>query len=156
MPVLNQVMFRAYDIRGKVADELTPDAAELIGKAFGTYIQSQEGQRVAVGHDNRISSPILHQAFIGGALSTGCHIVDIGLSTSPLLYYAVVDLATDGGAIVTGSHNPVEYNGIKLTGRAARAIAEEEIQQIWQIADRGDFAHGQGDLVQQSVVSDYI
>lgn len=156
MPVLSRVMFRAYDIRGKVADELTPEAVEIIGKAFGTYIQGKDGPRLAVGHDNRISSPALHQAFIAGALSSGCHVTDIGLATSPMLYFAVVHLGLDGGVNVTGSHNPIEYNGLKLTGREARAIAEDEIQEIWRIADAGDFSLGSGQLTTRSVTEDYL
>jgi len=156
MPVLSKVMFRAYDIRGKVDEELTPEAAEIIGKAFGTYIQAKDGPRLAVGYDNRTSSPCLHHAFIEGARSTGCGVTDIGLATSPMLYFAVHRLGADGGVNITGSHNPVEYNGIKMTGRAARAIAEDEIQQIWRIADSGEFAHGKGELERRSVVDDYV
>jgi len=156
MPVLSKVMFRAYDIRGKVADELTPEAAEIIGKAFGTYIQGKDGHRLTVGHDNRLSSPSLHEAFIQGLLSTGCDVTDIGLATSPMLYFSVIHLGMDGGVNVTGSHNPVEYNGLKLTGRGARAIAEEEIQEIWRIADTGSFAGGSGQRVQQSIADDYL
>ena len=156
MPTLSKVMFRAYDIRGKVADELTPESVEIIGKAFGTYVQRNEGPQIAVGHDNRTSSPALHAAFIDGLLSTGCQVTDIGLSTSPMLYFAVVYLGLDGGVNVTGSHNPVEYNGLKLTGRGARAIAEEEIQEIWRIADSSDLAHGTGERTQRSIAEDYL
>jgi len=156
MPTLSKVMFRAYDIRGKVADELTPESVEIIGKAFGTYVQRNEGPQIAVGHDNRTSSPALHAAFIDGLLSTGCRVTDIGLSTSPMLYFAVVYLGLDGGVNVTGSHNPVEYNGLKLTGRGARAIAEEEIQEIWRIADSSDLAHGTGERTQRSIAEDYL
>ena len=156
MPVLSKVMFRAYDIRGKVADELTPEATGVIGKAFGSYIQRHDGPRLAVGRDNRTSSPALHQAFVEGALSAGCDITDIGLATSPMLYFAVVSLELDGGVSVTGSHNPIQYNGLKLTGREARAVAEDEIQEIWRIADGGEFALGSGQLTERSVTDDYL
>jgi len=156
MPVLNKFMFRAYDIRGKVADELTPEAAGVIGKAFGTYIKGKDGPRLTVGHDNRTSSPALNAAFIEGLLSTGCEVIDIGLATSPMLYFSVIHLDVDGGVNVTGSHNPIEYNGLKLTGRAARAIAEDEIQEIRRIADAGEFALGRGTCEQRSVVDDYL
>jgi phosphomannomutase/phosphoglucomutase len=156
MPVLSKVMFRAYDIRGKVADELTPESTEIIGKAFGTYLQGKDGLRLAVGHDNRTSSPALHAALIEGLLSSGCHVTDIGLATSPMLYFSVAYLGLDGGVNVTGSHNPIQYNGLKLTGRGARAIAEEEIQEVWRIADSGHFAHGRGERVQRPVADDYL
>jgi phosphomannomutase/phosphoglucomutase len=156
MPALSKVMFRAYDIRGRVADELTPESAQAIGQAFGTYLQRKEGPAVAVGHDNRTSSPALHATFIDGLLSTGCRVTDIGLSTSPMLYFAVAHLGLDGGVNVTGSHNPIEYNGLKLTGRGARAIAEDEIQEIWRIADSCDFAHGAGECAQQSIADSYL
>ncbi|UCH36802.1 MAG: phosphomannomutase/phosphoglucomutase [Armatimonadota bacterium] len=149
-------MFRAYDIRGKVADELTPQSTEIIGRAFGTYIGGKDGPRVAIGHDNRTSSPALHQAFINGALSAGCEITDIGLATSPMLYFAVCHLGLDGGVNVTGSHNPIEYNGLKLTGREARAIAEEEIQEIRRIAEDGNFTSGPGELHERSVTEEYL
>ena len=156
MPVLSKVMFRAYDIRGKVADELTPETAEIIGQAFGTYIQTKDGPRLTVGHDNRTSSPALHGGFINGLLSTGCRVTDIGLATSPMLYFSVVHLGMDGGVNVTGSHNPIEYNGLKLTGREARAIAEDEIQEVLRIAESGAFTRGSGERVQQSIAEDYL
>src|SRR5574340_1106752 len=104
-PFLNPLMFRAYDIRGMVGTDLTPEIALLIGRAFGTYIQRIEGNKIAVGKDNRVSSQSLQEAFIDGLLSTGCRLVDIGLSLSPMLYFTVARWKLNGGVNVTGIHN---------------------------------------------------
>jgi phosphomannomutase/phosphoglucomutase len=152
---LNSLIFRAYDIRGKVGTDLTPDIALLIGKAFGTYIQKIEGNEIVIGKDNRMSSKQLQEAFINGLLSTGCNIIDIGLSLSPMLYFAVVKWKLSGGVNVTGSHNPIEYNGFKMTKRDASPVAEEEIQVIKQIIEEETFMQGKGKIEQKEIKTEY-
>jgi phosphomannomutase/phosphoglucomutase len=154
-PFLNPLIFRAYDIRGKVGTDLTPDIALLIGKAFGTYIQKIEGDKIAIGKDNRTSSKQLQEAFIDGLLSTGCSIIDIGLSLSPMLYFVVAKWKLHGGVNVTGSHNPIEYNGFKLTKRDAAPVAEEEIQVIKQIIEEETFIRGKGKIEQKEIKTEY-
>lgn len=152
---LNPNMFRAYDIRGVVGTDLTPATAEIIGRAYGTYLQSISGPRLAVGLDNRDSSPQLQQAVIRGLAATGAQVVDLGLALSPMLYFAVAHWGLDGGISVTGSHNPVAYNGMKLVAAGAAAIAEEQIQEVRRLAEAGQFRQGAGSVQERSVATEY-
>ena len=141
---INPYMFRAYDIRGIVQQDLTTDIVELIGMGIGTYLQSINSQNLAVGMDNRPSSESLTEALIRGLLSTGCDVTDIGLSSSPLLYFTVCDQHFDGGVNVTGSHNPPEYNGFKIVGRNAYPVAAEDIAEIKDLVLNRQFRTGSG------------
>lgn len=136
---IDQTIFRAYDIRGKVGEQLSEEIVELIGKGFGTYVIRSGGERVAVGRDNRDSSAGYRDALACGLQSSGCDVVDIGLSTSPLLYFSVIEWEFDAGIIVTGSHLEPIYNGLKLVGRRAYPIASDEIRLIRDIILRHDF-----------------
>ncbi|MCX6599276.1 MAG: phosphomannomutase, partial [Acidobacteria bacterium] len=111
--MLSPQIFREYDIRG-VADEqlLSPDI-EVLGQAYGTYLKRHSGANITLGRDTRLSGPRLHEALLKGLLKAGCHVTDIGIVPTPLLYYAVYHLKTDGGIMITGSHNPAEFNGFK-------------------------------------------
>ena len=153
---LNPTIFRAYDIRGLVGSDLTPDIVKLIGKAYGTYIQDIDGKNIAIGQDNRLSSDQLRQSFIEGVRSTGCNVIDIGICLSPMLYFAVYKWGLNGGVIITGSHNPIEYNGLKMTKREASPIAEEEIQHLKQIIDNKTFVIGEGNLEKKNIKSEYF
>ncbi|HLF76391.1 MAG TPA: phosphomannomutase/phosphoglucomutase [Dehalococcoidia bacterium] len=144
MPNIDPEIFRAYDIRGKTATSLTPEVAEAIGKAFGSKVINEGGREVALGMDNRKSSPGLRDAFAMGLMSTGCNVVHLGLSTSPLMYFTVAHYGLDAGINVTGSHNPPDENGLKLVGKGARPIAGDEIQDIYTVAAAGRFPSGQG------------
>jgi phosphomannomutase/phosphoglucomutase len=152
---INHSIFRAYDIRGKVDENLTVAVALLIGKAFGTYIQKIEGNEIAIGKDNRLSSEALQKAFIEGLISTGCNVIDIGLSLSPMLYFAVHKWKLCGGVNVTGSHNPIEYNGFKMTKRDAAPVAGEEIQIIKKIIEEKSFIQGKGSLRKKEIKDEY-
>lgn len=144
MPEIDRHMFRAYDIRGKVASSLTTEAAGGIGRAFGSYVIQRGGREVAVGMDNRRSSPALRDAFAAGLLSTGCNVVHLGLSTSPLMYFSVAYHGLDAGVNVTGSHNPPDENGFKLVTKGARPIAGSEIEALGEVAASGVFETGHG------------
>ena len=165
---INPLIFRAYDIRGialtpvvastastpnsasNLAPDLTPETVELIGKAAGTYIQSHFGPNIVVGGDNRLSTPELKKAYIKGLLSTGCHVTDIGLATSPILYYATCKLEMDGGTNITASHNPKQYNGVKLVGPMAHAICGDALQDILHIIQEGTFKIGKGTTTERN------
>jgi phosphomannomutase len=112
-------IFKAYDIRGVVPDTLNETFAEGLGQAFGTQALSEGQTRVAVGRDGRLSGPSLSDALIRGLVAAGIEVVDIGLSTTPMLYFAA-HTACQSGIQVTGSHNPKDYNGFKMVlgGRA--------------------------------------
>jgi phosphomannomutase len=150
-------IFRAYDIRGKVGPAITSDVAEQLGRAFGTYIAKLSGRNeVAVGRDNRLTGEELKGALMRGLVSAGCTVYDIGMSTSPALYFAVGHWKLPGGINVTGSHNPKDENGFKLVGEGARPIAGDEILKVKAVIDAGDFASGEGTVVPREVKPEYF
>ncbi|MDP2625181.1 MAG: phosphomannomutase/phosphoglucomutase, partial [Candidatus Peregrinibacteria bacterium] len=159
--MVNPLIFRAYDIRGiahkPTSDkpvDLNPETAELIGKGAGSYLLVHCGPNIVVGGDNRLSTPELKEAFIRGLLSTGCNVTDIGLAFSPLLYFATCKLKMDGGVNITASHNPKEYNGIKLVGKDAHAICGDELQTIVNIIEEEAFKAGEGKLTTRDDIFD--
>jgi phosphomannomutase/phosphoglucomutase len=150
-------IFRAYDIRGKAGSQLTPEFAELLGRAFGTYVgEMNGGSEIAVGRDNRASGPELKDALMRGLASTGCTVYDIGMSTSPALYYAVGHWRLPGGINVTGSHNPPDENGFKLVGEGNRPIAGDEILKVREVMERGAFPAGTGRISEREVRPEYF
>ncbi|HIH16706.1 MAG TPA: phosphomannomutase/phosphoglucomutase, partial [Candidatus Diapherotrites archaeon] len=150
---LNPYIFREYDIRGLVGKDLTPEGAEVLGKAFGTYIQGLSGKRICVGGDNRESTAELKPAFIRGLRDTGCQATNIGLSLSPMMYFAVCYYGFDGGVNVTGSHNPKDYNGFKMVLNG-RAIFGEDIQGLRRRMENGDLPTRAGGAVRTLDVGD--
>ncbi len=153
---MNPQIFREYDIRGLVERDLTPRVVETIGKAYGTYLHKHGiADQVVVGHDNRLSSETLNAALIKGILSTGRKVYSLGLATTPLLYFSLFHLQLNGGVMITGSHNPAEYNGFKLcSGKST--LHGEQIQEVCQIAQGGDFIEGRGELEEVNVTDAYI
>ncbi len=143
---INPHIFRMYDIRGSVENDITPDFVYQAGAAFGTYLRQLYNvmPRLVVGRDNRASSSALHYAICQGLLESGCDVVDIGLSTTPLLCYAIIDWHMDGGINITGSHNPPTQNGVKLEARNAYPVAEHDIQYIRKMVENHLFFRGQG------------
>src|SRR3954447_7724090 len=124
MPLsLNAEIFKAYDVRGIYPDQVNEDAARAIGAAFVAYLGAK---RIAVGRDMRLSSPALAAAFIEGAISQGCDVVDYGMIATDMLYFAVARDGHDGGVMVTASHNPKQYNGMKMVRREAFPLSGEE------------------------------
>jgi len=120
---LNPDIFKAYDIRGTYPDQVNEDAARAIGAAFVAYLGAKQ---IAVGRDMRLSSPAIAQAFIDGATSQGCAVVDYGMIATDMLYFAVARDGHDGGVMVTASHNPKQYNGMKMVRREAFPLSGEE------------------------------
>ena len=155
MPSIAPEIFKAYDIRGIVETALTPAAVELIGRAFGTEALAKGTPRVAVGRDGRLSGPMLIEALAKGLRAAGCDVVDVGMVTTPMLYFAAYHLGTRSGIMVTGSHNPPEYNGLKMV-LADEAIAGEAIQDLRKRIDRADFATGSGGLSTADVREAYL
>jgi phosphomannomutase / phosphoglucomutase len=156
---LNTHIFREYDIRGIVGEDLTPEVAEQIGRAYGSELRERlgggSGLVVAVGRDNRPSSPFLAEGIIRGIRSAGVDVVDYGTVPTPLLYYAAARDGTDGGLQVTGSHNPPEYNGFKMIVRG-RAIYGDAIQELRSRIEQERFTAGDGRLEQREIIPDYI
>lgn len=145
---INPLIFRAYDIRGIAMHtnesntplDLTPSTIKIIGKGIGTYMKrNYETKNMIVGRDNRLHSEELQKAFIEGIISTGINVIDCGISTSPLIYYAVCKFNIDSGVNITASHNPKEYNGIKIVGKNAHSVCGDELQKILDIIQNTDF-----------------
>ncbi len=131
---MNEKIFREYDIRGIAGSELTGDFAYLLGRAFGTYLRSVNpaAERITVGRDARLSSGELARGLIRGVVCTGIDVVDVGLCPTPLQYFSIFHLDADGGIMVTGSHNPPEYNGFKLS-IGKETIYGDSIQRLREI-----------------------
>jgi len=145
-------IFRAYDIRGIYGRDLNKEISEKIGRAFGTYIGEKE---IVVGMDSRLSSPELKESLINGIVSTGCNVIDIGMVPTPVLYFSVYHYNMDGGIMITGSHNPPEYNGFKLM-KGKETLYGHEIQRIREIIESEEFNSGTGSVKKQEVVDEYI
>lgn len=150
----DSTILREYDIRGVVGKTLHVADAGAIGRAFGTIVKRNGGKRVALGYDGRLSSPELAKACVAGLTAAGIDVVEIGLAATPMLYFAVWHLETDGGIQITGSHNPPDFNGFKMMlGR--KSFYGPEIQKLGAIAAKGDFETGQGKVEQRPVLDDY-
>ena len=111
---LNPLIFREYDVRGKVNEDLTEELVEHLGKAYGSYLRRKGYKKIVVGRDGRLSSPLLKGALVKGIISTGCDVTDLGICPTPVVYFGIFHLDKEGGIAVTGSHNPPEYNGFKI------------------------------------------
>lgn len=111
---LSPEIFKAYDIRGIVGQSLTPEVVELIGKALGSEAIKRGGTEIVIGRDGRFSGPSLSEALARGMQSTGINVIDIGVAATPMVYFAAIELGARSGVMVTGSHNPPQYNGIKM------------------------------------------
>jgi phosphomannomutase / phosphoglucomutase len=154
--MLNPHIFRAYDVRGRVGSDINPEVFGLVGRAYGTLIRSRDGRRIGIGQDNRESSAGLKAAFTDGARAAGLDVIDIGIVTTPMLYFATAHWKLDGGANITGSHNPVDYNGVKMVHPGAAPLTEQEIQGLRESIERGAFAAGAGGLTTRSPRDDYF
>ena len=150
-------IFRAYDIRGIVNTNLTPEVVYWIGRAFAAQARSEGQTRTAVGRDGRLSSPLLAQELIRGLLEGGMDVVDVGQVTTPMLYFATHTLDTGTGIMITGSHNPPEYNGLKMM-IGGETLAESRITALHQrlIDIRIDHGASEGELSSIAIDSDYI
>ncbi len=147
-------IFREYDIRGIAGDEISEADALSIGRAYGTLLQKQHRKKISVGRDGRLTAEAFSTAFIKGILSTGCDVVDIGLCPSPVLYFSIHHLELEGGAMVTASHNPPEYNGFKLLS-GQDSIHSQGLQDLRQIIDNNAFVNGEGQFTQADVLPAY-
>ncbi len=148
-------IFRAYDIRGVVGKSLTPEVVKAIGRAIGTEAASLNQKTIAVGRDGRASGPQLAEALIEGLRSTGCDVVNVGEVPTPVLYYATHYLETGSGVMVTGSHNPPEYNGLKIM-LDGETLFGDRITALRDRALSGEFASGSGGLESTDITSEYI
>ena len=148
-------LFREYDLRGIVGQELTDAIAEQVGLAYCTYVKDREVKTISVGRDGRLSSPGLHKALVRGLLAGGLNVIDIGICPSPLVYFSLFQLPVDGGIMITGSHNAAEYNGFKIC-IGKDTIHGEEIQALRVVMETGAFVSGAGQLSEHPIVPDYL
>ncbi len=151
----NPTVLREYDIRGIIGDTLDERDALALGRAFGTRVRRDGGKSVCVGYDGRLTSPALEQALVEGLTSTGLQVLRIGLGPTPMLYYSVYHHDADGGIMITGSHNPPDYNGFKMM-IGKKPFFGEQIQALGAGAAAGDFEAGVGAATQAPVFEAYI
>lgn len=148
-------LFREYDLRGIVGNELTESIAEQVGRAYCTYVKDRGVKTISVGRDGRLSSPALFKSLVKGLLDGGLNVIDIGMCPSPLLYFSLFQLPVEGGIMITGSHNAAEYNGFKIcVGK--EAIHGEAIQDLRKVMEAGHFVSGQGTLSEHPIIPDYL
>lgn len=152
--IMNNAIFREYDIRGVVGADYDDDFANILGKAFGTHAKKYNAGLVTLGRDCRLSSDSLRDALLEGMLSTGLKVLDVGVVPTPVFYYSVIHAGAQGGLMITGSHNPSDYNGFKVH-LGGTTIYGKEIQQIKHIIDAGNFAEGKGSVEDLDIVAPY-
>jgi phosphomannomutase/phosphoglucomutase len=152
---VNPQIFRQYDVRGIVGRDLTPEVVEILGVGYGSYVARKGARRVSLGYDARLSSPEFCEAITRGITATGVDVVQIGLVPTPALYYSLFHLEVDGGIMITGSHNPPEFNGFKL-GVGKTTIHGDEIQKVLHVIQSGQFERGRGQVTQQDVIPAYV
>jgi len=154
-PPVAPEIFKAYDIRGIVDRTLTESAAESVGRALGTLGAAKGVRRFVVGRDGRLSGPRLAAALTRGLNAAGMDVTDIGVVATPVVYFATHALATGSGVMVTGSHNPPEYNGLKMMV-AGETLAAGAIQDLRRLVESGPFATGQGTVEARDMTAAYL
>lgn len=152
---VDRSLFRAYDIRGIVGKGLSEDVVRVIGRAIGSEAVDRAQTDVVVGYDGRLSSPDLADALMDGLRSTGVNVVDVGRVPTPVVYFATHHLETGSGVMVTGSHNPPDYNGLKIV-LGGETLSGDAIAALHDRIERGAFVDGKGDLRRQDVLPEYL
>ncbi len=153
---LDPIILREYDIRGIVDESLTHESVRAIGQGYGTMLKERGCASVAVGYDGRLSSPMLEAAMVEGLASTGLDVARIGLGPTPMLYFATYHLGVDAGAMITGSHNPPEYNGIKMLYQG-KSFWGPDIQELGRRVSAGEVTDSApGVVTQHDIFEDYI
>src|SRR5580704_2081469 len=153
--MLKPTIFREYDIRGVAESELRSEDVVELGRGLGTLLQRKSGKSINLGRDCRLSSTRLRDALLEGLLASGCKVTDIGVVPTPLLYFSAVHTDADGAIMITGSHNPAEFNGFKTVCGPA-TLHGETIQEVLRLIQTRDFAHGQGVYQDMDVIDAYL
>ena len=154
---LKPSIFREYDIRGReTPDELNEQVLYLIGCGYGTFLKRRSIDRLVVGRDCRGTSEVFQKALIDGLLATGLEVLDLGMVTTPMLYWAQFHHKTLGGAMVTASHNPAGWNGVKLAVGYSLTTNSEQLKEIYQLIEREDFAKGHGKVTLAPIDDEYV
>jgi phosphomannomutase/phosphoglucomutase len=155
MQAVSKSIFKAYDIRGIVNEDLTIETVILIGKAIGSESIERSERGIVVGRDGRTSGPDLMNALVEGIKSTGCHVVKIGMIPTPVLYYATYSKGASSGVMITGSHNPPNYNGFKMM-IAGETLSGERILNLYERINNHNFHQGQGTSTTIDIQEDYL
>lgn len=148
-------IFRKYDIRGIVNEDLTADFARNLGLAFGSYLKRNGFKELVVGQDVRKSSPWLFESLTEGITDTGCNVLDIGMVPTPLMYFTIFHFDMDGGIMITGSHNPIDYNGFKMM-KGKDTLYGDEIQTLKKLILREDYEKGKGKIEKRDIKEEYL
>jgi phosphomannomutase/phosphoglucomutase len=151
---MNPTIFREYDIRGLVDRDLTRETVRELARGAGSYFARHGIKRITVGRDCRPSSDPFFEALLEGLLDSGMEVIDVGVCPTPLLYFSIVHLKQDGGIMITGSHNPPEFNGFKVCA-GKDAIYGREIQRVREIIEKKDYVQEKGALTQHDIIQDY-
>jgi len=151
---MNPRIFREYDIRGLVDQDLTDDVVWLIGRGLASYLLNQGKKRAAVGRDGRLSSPRFRDSLVQGMVTGGLEVVDIGLCPTPVYYFSLFHLDREGGVMITGSHNPPEFNGLKVSS-GKDTLYGEQIQELRRIIESQKFTEGHGSVSSQDILPAY-
>tara|TARA_Y100000590_G_scaffold408254_1_gene499186 strand:+ start:660 stop:2024 length:1365 start_codon:yes stop_codon:yes gene_type:complete len=151
---MNPYIFREYDIRGIVKEDFPPEVVLLLGKAFGTYVRRAGGGRVSISGDVRTTTPKMMDDFTQGIVETGIVVLDMGIATTPANYFSMFHYEIDGAVQITGSHNPPEFNGIKISYNKG-AFYGKQIQELKNIIENNDFEIGSGRVEKVEIMSPY-
>jgi phosphomannomutase/phosphoglucomutase len=152
---LPKEIFKAYDIRGIVGKTLTPEIVEAIGQAIGSEATARRQTRICIGYDGRLSGPDLAAALARGIRKAGIHVIDLGMVATPMVYFAAHHLGTNCGVMVTGSHNPPEYNGLKMV-LGGETLSGEAIQGLRARIELGELFQGAGTYSRHGIAQEYI
>ena len=152
--MVNKYIFREYDIRGKVVDDFPPKVVNQLGKGFGTFVIRSGFQEIALSGDIRLTTPKLMEEFKNGVLSTGVDVINLGILPTPANYYSMFKLEVGGAVQITGSHNPPEFNGFKMS-LDRKAVYGKDIQTLRKYIDNNDFDIGNGNEIKYDIKSDY-
>jgi phosphomannomutase/phosphoglucomutase len=155
MTFLPKEIFKAYDIRGIVGKTLTAEIVEVIGHAIGSEAVARKQQSIVIGRDGRLSGPEFIQALARGIQKSGINVIDVGRVATPMVYFAAYHLNTQCGVMITGSHNPPDYNGLKMV-LAGETLSGETIQLLRTRAETGEMTHGAGSYTQRDISADYL
>ncbi|MBV9227518.1 MAG: phosphomannomutase/phosphoglucomutase, partial [Acidobacteriaceae bacterium] len=153
--MLKGSIFREYDIRGIADEELLNEDVQALGRGLATYLIRHSGRVICLGRDCRLSGNRLHNALLKGLLASGCTVLDLGVVPTPVLYYAAVHFNANGAVMITGSHNPPEYNGFK-TVCGAGTLHGEAIQDVYKLIQANDFETGEGSVRDTDAVTPYV
>jgi len=151
---MNPQIFREYDIRGVVEKDLSPEVVKRLGQGYATYLSRFRKKKIVVGRDGRLSSPSLRDSLIQGLLAGGMEIIDIGVCPTPVFYFSLFHFDQEGGIMITGSHNPPEFNGFKVCV-SKETIYGEEIQNLRRIIEEGNFVQGSGTITYKEIIPTY-